>query len=69
MSSVIHAGCSGIRCSVFQTWVSGDRWCLCVTRWVEAFKAGMAPQVVLEATHIHALEFIALEDLQAHAVR
>jgi uncharacterized protein len=46
----------------------GDRWCLCVTRWVEALKAGMAPQVVLEATHISALEFVALEDLQAHAV-
>jgi uncharacterized protein (DUF2237 family) len=24
---------------------------------------------VLEATHLHALEFIALEDLQAHAVK
>jgi uncharacterized protein len=47
----------------------GDKWCLCVTRWVEAFKAGMAPQVVLEATHIYALEFVALEDLQAHAVQ
>jgi uncharacterized protein (DUF2237 family) len=47
----------------------GDRWCLCVTRWAEAFKAGMAPQVVLEATHVHALEFVALEDLQAHAVQ
>ena len=47
----------------------GDRWCLCVTRWVDAFKADQAPAVVLEATHIHALEFIALEDLQAHAAR
>lgn len=47
----------------------GDHWCLCVTRWVEAFKAGQAPPVVLEATHLHALEFIPLEDLQAHAVR
>jgi uncharacterized protein (DUF2237 family) len=28
----------------------------------------MAPQVVLEATHISTLEFIDLEDLQAHAV-
>ena len=47
----------------------GDHWCLCVTRWVEAFEAGKAPPVVLEATHLHALEFIALEDLQAHAAR
>jgi hypothetical protein len=47
----------------------GDQWCLCVTRWVEAFNAGKAPAVVLESTHVHALEFIALEDLQAHAAR
>jgi hypothetical protein len=47
----------------------GDRWCLCVTRWVEAFRAGKAPSVVLEATHIHALEFVSLEDLKAHAAK
>src|SRR3569623_967652 len=47
----------------------GDHWCLCVTRWVEAFNAGKAPAVVLEATHVHALEFISLEDLQAHAAK
>jgi uncharacterized protein (DUF2237 family) len=46
---------------------SGDRWCLCVTRWREAFEAGCAPPVVLAATHISALEFVALEDLRAHA--
>lgn len=47
----------------------GDRWCLCVTRWVEAFNAGQAPPVVLEATHLHALEFVPLETLQAYAAR
>ena len=46
----------------------GDRWCLCVTRWKEALEADCAPQVVLEATHISALEWVSLEDLQAHAV-
>lgn len=46
----------------------GDRWCLCVQRWQEAFEAGAAPQVVLEATHISSLEFVSLEDLQAYAV-
>jgi len=46
----------------------GDRWCLCVTRWMEAFEAGCAPQVVLEATHISALEYVSLEDLQSYAV-
>lgn len=46
----------------------GDRWCLCALRWKEAFEAGMAPKVVLEATHISTLEFIDLDDLQRHAV-
>ncbi len=45
----------------------GNRWCLCVTRWMEALEAGCAPQVVLAATHISALEYVALEDLQRHA--
>ena len=46
----------------------GDKWCLCVTRWKEALDQGMAPQVYIEATHVSALEFVDLEDLQAHAV-
>ena len=46
----------------------GDRWCLCATRWKEALLAGAAPPVVLEATHMTTLEFVDLEDLQAHAV-
>ena len=46
----------------------GDRWCLCAARWKEAYDAGVAPKVVLEATHISALEFASLEQLQAHAI-
>ena len=46
----------------------GDRWCLCVTRWKDALEAGVAPQVVLEASHISALEWVSLEELQTHAV-
>jgi uncharacterized protein (DUF2237 family) len=30
--------------------------------------AGCAPQVILEACHITALEFVDLEDLKTHAV-
>lgn len=45
----------------------GDHWCLCVTRWKQAFDQGVAPKVVLEATHISALEFVDLDDLRAHA--
>lgn len=44
----------------------GDRWCLCAMRWQEAFEAGYAPEVVLEATHESALEFIDLANLQLH---
>jgi uncharacterized protein (DUF2237 family) len=47
--------------------VAGDKWCLCVGRWAEALAAGVAPRVVLEATHNSALEFVDLADLQAHA--
>ena len=46
----------------------GDRWCLCAARWQEAFDIGVAPPVVLEATHEKALEIINLADLQQHAL-
>jgi uncharacterized protein (DUF2237 family) len=46
----------------------GDRWCLCVQRWQQALQAGMAPKVNLQATHMSSLEFVDLEDLQAHQV-
>ncbi len=45
----------------------GDQWCLCVSRWIEAEKAGMAPPVVLEATHQKALEYTTLEKLVEYA--
>jgi uncharacterized protein (DUF2237 family) len=45
----------------------GDCWCLCATRWKEALVAGVAPPVVLEATHIATLEWVGLDDLRAHA--
>jgi len=37
--------------------VSGDRWCLCASRWQDAYDAGVAPPVVLAATHAKALEW------------
>lgn len=45
----------------------GNRWCLCALRWKEALGAGVAPKVVLQATHIKALEVVDLQDLMAHA--
>ena len=55
-----HFGFPGLR--------PGDRWCLCAERWKEAYEAGVAPPVVLGATHISALEFVSLEELRQHAV-
>ena len=46
----------------------GDRWCLCATRWLEADQDGVAPPVVLEATHEAALQIVPLERLTAHSV-
>jgi uncharacterized protein (DUF2237 family) len=46
----------------------GDRWCLCATRWREALEAGVAPPVVLAATHEKALEYVSLDDLRRHAL-
>ena len=45
----------------------GDRWCLCAARWREAMEAGVAPQVVLAATHQAALEYVPLAALKRHA--
>lgn len=45
----------------------GDRWCLCAARWLEAYEAGQAPEVVLGATHARALEIVPIEALTSHA--
>jgi uncharacterized protein len=47
----------------------GDKWCICVSRWEEAFLAGVAPPVVLESTHEKALEVVELQELQARALQ
>lgn len=44
----------------------GDRWCLCVSRWREAYSEGFAPPVVLEGTHKKALETVPFEWLLEH---
>jgi uncharacterized protein len=46
----------------------GDRWCLCASRWKEALDDGMAPPVVLSATHASALEYVSLSELKQYAV-
>ena len=47
---------------------AGDRWCLCISRWLEAEKEGLAPPIFLEATEASALKFTSLEKLKEHAV-
>ncbi len=47
----------------FKGLVAGDKWCLCVSRWVEAYQAGVAPPIILKATHIKTLEYISLDEL------
>ena len=46
----------------------GDRWCLCVLRWMQACDAGAAPPVVLAATHERALDHVSLSVLSSHAL-
>ncbi len=46
----------------------GDRWCLCASRWKQALDAGVAPPVVLTATHNTALQVVTLGELVRYAV-
>lgn len=39
---------------------AGDQWCLCASRFLQAYEEGVAPNVVLEATHERALEIVPL---------
>ena len=45
----------------------GDHWCVCASRWKQAFEDGMAPLVCLEATEDTALSVVTLEQLKRHA--
>ena len=45
----------------------GDRWCLCAVRWAEAYKAGKAPPVDLEATHQRTLRYVSYQALQSRS--
>ena len=48
---------------------AGDTWCLCALRWKEALKAGVAPPVILNATHQKTLEYVSLTDLKVNSVK
>ena len=45
----------------------GDRWCLCLQRWLQALHAGKAPKLLLRATHISAIEHVPMHEIgRAH---
>jgi len=46
----------------------GDAWCLCAGRWLEAYRAGCAPGVYLQATHEETLAVIPFKVLAEHAL-
>lgn len=46
----------------------GDRWCVCLSRWVDALNEGVAPPIILEATHEEALAAVSIDVLKAHAL-
>ena len=46
---------------------AGDKWCLCVMRWLQAEKSGKAPKLILEATHEKTLDYTSLSVLINYA--
>jgi hypothetical protein len=46
----------------------GDFWCLCISRWLEAYEAGVAPKIKLSACHIKCLEYVSLEVLETYSL-
>lgn len=46
----------------------GDRWCVCLSRWKQALDDGVAPPILLKATHEEALAVVPLATLRAHAL-
>ena len=46
----------------------GDLWCLCAERWVQAYQAGKAPQLYLQATHEKTLSYVPFDMLKEYAL-
>lgn len=53
----------------FRGLVQGDLWCLCASRWQQAFETGKAPNVKLSSTNIATLNICDLDDLKKHAIK
>ncbi len=46
----------------------GDHWCLCAGRFLQAHEDGVAPRVLLAATHAQALDVVPIDVLRLHAI-
>lgn len=46
----------------------GDIWCLCAQRWAQAYQAGKAPKLFLQATHEKTLDYVPFEVLREFAL-
>jgi len=46
----------------------GDLWCVCAQRWAQAYQAGKAPPIVLQATHEKTLSYAPIEALKEYAI-
>lgn len=51
----------------FSGLIAGSKWCLCISRWLEAERAGVEPSIDLNAKHIKALDYTSLNLLQLYA--
>ncbi len=49
---------------------AGDKWCICLARWIEAYNEdpALAPKIALEATHHSVLEHVPMQILQQYAL-
>jgi len=48
--------------------VAGDKWCLCILRWLEAHKSGKAPKIIPESTNELALKYISKDVLMKYFI-
>lgn len=51
----------------FEGLIKGNKWCLCISRWIEALKVNKAPPVILEASHYEVLNYVDIHTLKNFA--
>jgi uncharacterized protein (DUF2237 family) len=54
---------------MFPGLVAGDKWCVCILRWLEAYNAGKAPKIIAESTNSAALKYTTFDILQKSKYR